>query len=209
MPDLAGHGARRGESFTYDGALAEIAAEIARAEQPPILVGDSLGGYLALAAAAAAGSGVAGVVAGGCTYPLRGLPGALSRVSDLAGDALVSSIGAERIERWLGRTFARLTAGLDARDDAPDIVARGFAVAMRGVTLRALLGRDFLALAARIVVPVIYVNGAWDYPIRLGERAFARATPHARIAIAAGVGHGVGLTRPQAFADAISALTRP
>jgi len=173
MPDLAGHGARREEPFTYDGALADIDTWISACAEPPILVGDSLGGYLAIAAAARAGTRVAGVVAGGCTYPLDGGAGALSYLSDLAGDALVSLLGSARIERWLDRSFARLTARLEVGADD---------------------------------VPTIYINGAFDYPIRLGERAFARATPGARVMIAPGVGHGAGITRPQTFAEAVFAL---
>ncbi len=206
MPDLAGHGARRDEPFTYGGALADIGTWISACSAPPILVGDSLGGYLAIAAAAHAGQRVAGVVAGGCTYPLDGGAGALSYFSDLAGDAFVSLVGATRIEGWLDRSFSRITARLDVRADADEIVSRGFAVSMRGVTLRALISRDFIALARTIAAPTIYINGAFDYPIRFGERAFARATPGARVMIAPGVGHGVGLTHPQTFAEAIFAL---
>jgi pimeloyl-ACP methyl ester carboxylesterase len=206
MPDLAGHGARRGEPFTYGGALADIDTWISACPEPPILVGDSLGGYLAIAAAARAGTRIAGVVAGGCTYPLDGAAGALSYCSDLVGDALVSLLGAVRIERWLERSFARLTARLEVGADAEAIASRGFAIAMRGVTLRALIARDFIALARSIAVPTIYINGAFDYPIRFGERAFARATPGARVMIAPGVGHGAGLTRPRTFAEAVFAL---
>ena len=206
MPDLAGHGLRRGEPFTYDAALADIDTWISACSSPPILVGDSLGGYLAIAAAARAGTRIAGVIAGGCTYPLDGGAGALSYFSDLAGDAFASLVGAARIEDWLERSFARLTARLDAGADAEAIVSRGFAVAMRGVTLRALIARDFITFARKIVVPTIYVNGAFDYPIRFGERAFARATPGARVMVAPGVGHGAGLTRPQTFAQAVLAL---
>jgi len=206
MPDLAGHGRRRGERFRFDAALDEIAATIARAQKPPILVGDSLGGYLALAVAARAGDAIAGLVVGGCTYPLNGVAGRLSALTDLCADGLMNLLGAARLDRLLARSFVRLTASLDLGSDAIAIGARGFAVSTRGETLRALLGRDFLALAQAIRVPTVFVNGALDYPIRFGESAFCRAVPGARLAIAPGVGHGVGLLYPQTFADAIERL---
>ena len=206
MPDLAGHGRRRGERFRFDAALDEIATTIAQAETPPILVGDSLGGYLALAVAARAGHTIAGLVIGGCTYPLNGVPGRLSALSDRCADGVMNVLGVAWLDRLCAKSFVRLTASLDLGSDADAIAARGFSVATRGQTLRALLGRDFLALAKAIRVPTVFVNGAFDYPIRFGESAFCRAVPGARLAIAPGVAHGVGLLHPQTFADAIERL---
>ena len=48
-------------------------------------VGDSLGGYLVLAAGAQLGDAVAGVVAGSCTFAMRGLAGAVARMSLVPG----------------------------------------------------------------------------------------------------------------------------
>src|SRR5881394_46525 len=51
--DLPGHGARRGERYTVEGA-AEAVAAAAKAVAPAkvVLIGDSLGGYSAMAASA-------------------------------------------------------------------------------------------------------------------------------------------------------------
>src|ERR1700733_6968972 len=52
-PDLPGHGARRHETFTLQGAIdTVVAAATSLDDAPVVLVGDSLGGYTALASAA-------------------------------------------------------------------------------------------------------------------------------------------------------------
>src|SRR5689334_1905374 len=53
-PDLPGHGSRRGERFTLEGAVETVRQAVeALAPAPVLLVGDSLGGYTALSSAAA------------------------------------------------------------------------------------------------------------------------------------------------------------
>jgi alpha-beta hydrolase superfamily lysophospholipase len=113
--DLAGHGTRRAQDFDFGRAIDELVAEVtASATHRRVFVaGDSLGGYLALAVAAAAGPAVAGVIAGSCTYPMRGLPAVLARAS-LVGDAVTAE--------WPFIALARLVSSPDV---SAAIVARG------------------------------------------------------------------------------------
>lgn len=194
--DLPGHGTRRAEPFDLGAALAELTASVATAaaHRPVILAGDSLGGYLALAVAARLGTALRGVVAGSCTYPMRGVAGLAARAS-LLGGALVP---------------ARAIEGVLRRACAPDIgdaiVLRGLAPAMRGKTLRALLGRDVRADVAAIRVPIVFIDGALDIPIAWFAGAFARIGNDARATLVPGALHGVGLTHPDVFARAIREL---
>jgi pimeloyl-ACP methyl ester carboxylesterase len=76
-PDMPGHGERRGERFTMSGALDVIAGAIDTLGGRALLAGHSMGGYLAIAAAAAYPERVAGLVAFGCTTlptPARARP---------------------------------------------------------------------------------------------------------------------------------------
>lgn len=191
--DLPGHGTRRGELFDLEAAIVELCATVtaAVAERNVILAGDSLGGYLALAAAARSGAALRGVVAGSCTYPMRGTAALVARLS-LLGDALVPA-----------RAFEGLMRRVCPADVASAIVERGLAPAMRGATLRALLGRDVFADVAAIRAPVAFIDGAFDVPIVCYARAFANAAQDARAVIVPRATHGVGLTHAGVFADAI------
>ena len=77
--DLPGHGARRGERFTLEGALEAIDEAVAACLAPPLLVGLSLGGYTSLAYAGRNEHRLAGVVLAGCSTELRGKPLGLYR----------------------------------------------------------------------------------------------------------------------------------
>ncbi len=72
--DLPGHGTRAGERFTFEGGLAAIDAAVRACDEPPLLVGLSLGGYMSLAYAARHEDRLAGVVLAGCSTDLRGKP---------------------------------------------------------------------------------------------------------------------------------------
>ena len=65
-PDLPGHGRRAGERFTTDAAVAAIAATAEAGDRdraaPVVLVGHSLGGYMAMAYAARHPHRLAGLV---------------------------------------------------------------------------------------------------------------------------------------------------
>ena len=73
-PDLPGHAARRDEPFTLAAAVETVAAAVRSvAPRPVVLAGDSLGGYTALAAAAAVPAGqLRGLVLAGCTANMTG-----------------------------------------------------------------------------------------------------------------------------------------
>lgn len=72
--DLPGHGSRTDERFTLAGALETIDRAVVGCSAPPLLVGLSLGGYSALAYAAAHPGALAGVMVSGCSTEIRGKP---------------------------------------------------------------------------------------------------------------------------------------
>ena len=75
--DLPGHGRRRGERFTWGGAIDAVARGVDDVGGRALVVGLSLGGYVGIAHAARDPGQVAGLVAAGCsTRPLRPLVGA-------------------------------------------------------------------------------------------------------------------------------------
>ncbi|SLN02693.1 putative hydrolase [Brachybacterium faecium] len=205
-PDLPGHGMRRGEPFTLGSALEVIVGAVREAREsagePVHLVGSSLGGMLAIAAAARLerAPGVLGSLTA-CGAALQPTPlsarlyGAL-----LGGPGRLPGAGAGtvRLLTWLlGPDGARayLRGG---RADA-SVIAPAF-TAVASLDLRAEL--------RRIQAPVILLHGRADQ-MRWDERAFAAAAPHGRIELLPYGDHMVNLKTPGRFtADLLRVLAR-
>jgi pimeloyl-ACP methyl ester carboxylesterase len=201
--DLPGHGTRRDEPFTFARALAALDATLARYDgRDVVLAGDSLGGYLALAAAARTPLRLRGVVAGGCTFAILGAGGALAAASGRVQDLAVRIAGERRAEELLARAATRFTSP----ENAAALVAGGFRLAARSESLFELAKHDTLADVRAIDAPIVFVNGAWDWPLRSGEGRFRAAARAGSLRIVPRHGHGVAFTAPQAFADAILSL---
>jgi len=192
--DLPGHGVRRDEPFDFASAVGGIVAAARKAGPSTVLVGDSLGGYLVLAAAAQLGDSIAGVVAGSCTFAMRGLAGAVARISLIPGMVIPPGAVRAPIDR------------VCEPDVACAIEARGPAPAMRNVTTRALIGHDVLADVRAIRVPITFIVGGWDVPIVWSAARFARAAVAGRVIVEPNAPHGVGILRPAAFAAAIASM---
>jgi pimeloyl-ACP methyl ester carboxylesterase len=200
-PDLPGHGARRDEPFVLESALATVTALVTRAApRRVILAGDSLGGYVALIAAARNTAGVAAVVAGGFTWSMAGIAGALARASDVPVRFLETFAGDARIERFVAASVPRFT---DA-DTAAEIVRAGLRVRSRSESLAELAGLDLVAHVRTLRVPIVFVNGARDWPTRAGERMLLRAARDSVLVLGPHAGHGVGLLDPATFARALA-----
>ncbi len=195
--DLPGHGLRRDEPFTLDGAVGVVREAVDALGGRAIVVGLSLGGYVAIEHRARHPEQSHGLVAAGCCTPTR------TRVRDawvLAARVLGSS---PDHGVWLNQRLVDLML-----DDvaARDIAAGGFSLDVMTDVLREVAKIDTLTALTQATSPVWVVNGRWDH-FRGGERrtvAAARASgaptrlvvvPHAR--------HLVSLDAPVAFARVV------
>lgn len=192
--DLPGHGERRDEPFDFASAVGGIVAAARSAGPRTVLAGDSLGGYLVLAAGAQLGDAIAGVVAGSCTFAMRGLAGVVARTSLVPGMLIPPSAVRTLIYR------------ICEPDIACAIEARGLAPGMRNVTMRALIGHDALADVRAIRVPITFIVGAWDVPIVWNAARFSRTAVAGHVIVEPNAPHGVGILRPAAFARAIASM---
>ena len=189
-PDLPGHGSRRGEPFTLTGALETIDEAVGACAEPPLLVGLSLGGFLALHWAATHPGRAAGVVAAGCTI----VPGPatarlyglwISMKDWLPGDS----------DARVARSFARR----HTRKAAKRYYGGGRAHGVVGSVVRFIGSLDLLADVAAIDVPITFVNGEHD-PFRRHEALFVEAAQHGELVILRDAGHIANLSRPKRFA---------
>ena len=180
--DLPGHGARVGEPFTFDGAVATV-------RQAADVVGLSLGGYVAIAHAARHPEQVAGLVAASCsTRPLRPLVEGWSLA--VRGIVRLPDHG-ERLNAFMVRRFLPAPG-------AVDVGAGGFALLVTEDVLRQVATAAPHDDLATIEAPVWLVNGRYDH-FRGDERAFLRACRHGRLVVVPGATHLVSLVAPERF----------
>lgn len=191
--ELPGHGARRGEPFTLEGAVEAVHDGVRLVGGRALVVGLSLGGYLAIEHRARYPDESAGLVAASCcTAPTTWLRGAWLLL-------------ARWIESWpdggarLNDAFVRRMLTPEAAHDAG---AGGFALDVMSAVLREVALSDTLAALAAADSPVWIVNGRYDH-FRGQERvvlAAARSSgADARLVIVPHARHLVSLDAPVAF----------
>ncbi|MEA2630903.1 MAG: hypothetical protein QOE66_1122 [Chloroflexota bacterium] len=195
--DLPAHGTRAGDPFTLERASETLATAI-RAHAVggrAVVVGLSLGGYVAMDLAAREPGLVRGLVLSGATaepvglrsQPYLRLAGVMDRVDR---DRL------DRINAWYFR--ARFPSEI-----AEPIVAGGFWSAGGAAALRAIVGERFIPRLAAYPGPTLILNGEFDLPFRLGARSFAAAAHDVRRVRLIGASHLANLDRPAAFTEAV------
>jgi pimeloyl-ACP methyl ester carboxylesterase len=202
-PDLPGHGARRGEAFTLQAAVDTI-AELARsvAPAPVVLAGDSLGGYTALASAAALPrQQLLGLVLAGCTANMVG--GALRSL--LIRQMLVLGLGGLLGEARLGRLLAKDLRKMGIADeDIQATIDGGLNHSAFPQAVQALRDIDFRPRLAAVEQPVLVVNGSKDKIFVDQEASFLAVARHATSHRFADCEHGVSLRRSREFAHLLN-----
>ncbi|MBC7289974.1 MAG: alpha/beta fold hydrolase [Actinotalea sp.] len=188
-PDLPGHGRRVQETFTVDGALEAVGEAVDRVGGRAVVVGLSLGGYLAAAWAARHPEGTAALLLSGCsTDPDTVLTGAWLQAARVIGH--LPDRGAALNQTLVERALPP--------EGAADAAAGGFALDVMVDLLDAMRALDPRADLQRFTGPVWFANGQWDH-FRLHERRFLAARPGARRVVVRGATHLTSLVRPVAF----------
>lgn len=198
--DLPGHGELAHERFTLEGA-AERAEQIIRERAPyktALVIGLSLGGYVAMTLARRAPEIVAGMVLAGASINFTGLMGTLARMN--------AALFPLFPKRWLASENARAMKKMFAPDIAAAQIEARFYFDAAGDVYRDLAGRDFHALLSGYPGPVLALNGEKDWQNRRYEKAFVAAAQHGTLAILPGAGHMCNLEAPDAFTAAVRAF---
>ena len=202
-PDLPGHGTRRGEPFTLEGAVA-TAVEAARsvAPSPVLLVGDSLGGYTAMAAANALPlEQLKGLVLGGCSTNVIGAAAIPFVFKAALFKLLISLFGEPRLIRQNIPVLVKM--GM-SEPDVRAIVDAGMHLGMFEKVIHALRGVDFRSMLANIEQPVLIVNGSRDKPMLKQEASFVAAGRQVSSHRVEDCEHGVSMLRSAEFAGAVN-----
>jgi len=192
--DLPGHGVLADVPFRIPRAVAVVRSVIEQTGGRAIVVGQSLGGYVAMELAAAHPGHVAGLIlCNSATEPRT----VARRAPRAVGVYLVDRVG----ERYLGRgapvPVGGPTAGPAPRATNGWLFKGGYRAAVTA------LRTSFLPRLAAYPGPVLLVNGADDPLFRRGEHAFLAACRDGRLRVIEGAGHLVNSERPEAFNAAV------
>jgi pimeloyl-ACP methyl ester carboxylesterase len=200
--DLPAHGTRADEAFTLERA-ADLVADTIRDHASggrAVVVGLSLGGYVAMALGARQPERVRGLVLAGATAEPVGVRSLAYRALAVALD-FFDGPGLVRLNTWFFRI--RYPAAI-----AEPIVAGGFWSKGGAASLRELLGQRFLPRLAAYAGPTLILNGQWDVLFRLSAGTFAHAAADARRVQLAGALHLSNLDKPRAFNEAVRRFAR-
>lgn len=190
--DLPGHGTRRGEEFTLEGAFATIDAAVrdASTRGRVLLAGHSMGGLLSIDyVGAATPPPVAAFIAASCTAIPRGLGLAAYRALARGFDSLPDR------GMWMTGRVLDMTLPTETR---ADFGAGGYAFDAQDTALRSLSVLDLIAAVERINVPLWFINGQFDQ-LRVNERLFTTLAPHAELIVVPRTSHLVTAMRPRVF----------
>jgi pimeloyl-ACP methyl ester carboxylesterase len=201
LVDLPGHGARAGEVFTLARCVEVIRDAVGAVPSgtPVVLVGHSLGGYAAMAYAAAHPDTLAGLVLAGASATPTGPGAAVYR----GVAALTNRLGPERMTRVNDRVLHRLYPA----ERIEPVIAGGYYFAPTPAAWREVMTHCRPSMLARVGCQVLLLNGQFDQ-FRVGTRTFLRACPTARAEIVRRAGHLSNLDQPEAFARALLRFAR-
>lgn len=199
--DLPGHGARLSEPYTLEAATAAVKQAVqAVAPAPVILVGDSLGGYTAMAAASALPQAqLRGLVLGGSSgnfepSEIFNYFGSVVMVKTLLAFADEPAVLAKAMGKF----------GFAPGDTQPVLDAGG-SIRIVPVAVRSLMGEDFKSRLAAVTQPVLIVNGSEDTRAIAKEAAFIAGLPRApQVRHFENTNHGVSIRAPKQFAEMVN-----
>lgn len=205
--DLPGHGTYGHETFRMEPAITRLRESIeATTDGSAILVGLSLGGYVATEYASRYPDDVDGLVlSGSSANPVRGMELTTRGFGGLARLLTRPDIARRGVE-WLATRWVR------NRNLSPDIeeaiIESGFYPTQFGDAGPDIAGQDFRQKLSTYPGPTLILNGENDKLMRRGERDHATAAQDARIEVLADVGHICNLHRPKTYTARVRNFAR-
>jgi pimeloyl-ACP methyl ester carboxylesterase len=194
--DLPGHGSLRERSFSLDEAVTTVTDAIDRAAGGrAVLVGLSLGGYVAMTVAGRHPERVRSLVIAGSTREPEGLSRlgfhAYGFLLRLAPEGIVRPIALAWFRRRYGPVLgAAITAG-------------GHFAKGGGTAVRRLVGGRYRERLAAYGGPILVINGTMDLIFRIGAGRFLAGVPKVTNRVIPRAGHLSNVDKPEVFTGLI------
>ena len=194
--DLAGHGALRSEPFHVERCVAEIAGVIDQAVRGrAVVVGLSLGGYMAIEFGVRYPHKAAGLVIASASVEPRGWYNMPYRT--LSGIM-------DKIPQWLAGALNRwLFLLVYGEKRAQPLITGGFFMGGGASGIREVMKREYVPKIAAYPGPVLLLNGAMDLGFRMHEKRFLTAAKRGRLEVIPRAFHLANIDQPEAFSDAV------
>ena len=193
--DLPGHGERVAEPFTVETAGRAVIQTMDDAGvESAVLVGLSMGGYVALKVASTAPQRVAGLVLSGATASYRGWGGLSTKIYGMLVPLLGNSLrekSNESLRRMAPEQFV------------DEILSQPASFSGGGQALRNIPGRDYRRMASEFAGPILLLNGERDKVNRSEESDFLAHRPDTTVQVLADSGHACSLSQWQAFSEGV------
>lgn len=199
--DLPGHGTLQDEPFRTDRAVAQLARVVDEAAGGrAVVVGLSLGGYIAIEFGAQYPEKAAGLVIASASVEPCGRHNIPYKI--------LATLMAALPESWLSWVNRTIFLAAYGKRRAEPLIAPGFFMRGGSAGIREIMSRQFAPKLAEYPGPVLLLNGRWDLGFRMHERRFLAAAKRGRVKIIPGAFHLANIDQPEAFSEAIGHFTR-
>lgn len=194
--DLPGHGSRRGEPFHVEQAVRELANVVDRAAGGrALIVGLSLGGYIAMEFGASYPQKAAGLVIASASVEPKGWHSTPYRA--------LSFVMAKMPEPMLNAISHAIFILAYGRRRAEPLIASGFFMRGGAAGIREVMRRKFAPKLAAYPGPVLLLNGSADWGFRMHEKRFLAAAQNGRLEVIPHAFHIANIDQPAAFSEAV------
>lgn len=198
--DLPGHGSLKNETFHVEHSVDEVAQLIDRvAAGRALVVGLSLGGYIAIELGACYPEKATGLVVASASVEPQGWYAFPYRIVSL----LMSNLP----ERWLNAVSRSIFVAVYGERAQP-LTSGGFFMRGGAAGIREVMNRKFAPSLAAYPGPVLLLNGAMDLGFRMHEKRFLAAAKKGRLEIIPKAFHISNIDQPAVFSDAIRRFAR-
>lgn len=196
LMDLPGHGKNIDVTFTIESAIKEVSRYIeSNIEGETIVVGMSLGGYVAMSYAQENPDKVSKLILSGCCIQYFGAIGLLAK----ANVYLLKCIGRKYFESMQKRQLLRVASASAVKC----ILENGISLSGAGDSMQALIGKDFTTVISDCNMPILLVNGEFDRLNRKYEHRYVDVCDDLTVTTINDSGHLCNLEQPDAFSSTV------